>query len=36
MVDREKLIKGLETCIKCIDRDCPIGCPYHEKGKKEI
>ena len=30
MPDREKVIKGLETCIKYIDRECPIGCPYHE------
>lgn len=30
MPDREKVIKGLETCIKHIDRECPIGCPYHE------
>ena len=29
-IDREKVIKGLETCIKYIDRECPIGCPYHE------
>lgn len=30
MVDKEKVIKGLEICIKSIDRDCPIDCPYHE------
>ena len=30
MVDKSKVIKGLETCIKHIDRECPIGCPYHE------
>jgi len=30
MADREKVIKGLETCIKYIDRECPIGCPYYE------
>ena len=30
MADREKVIKGLETCIKYIDRECPIWCPYHE------
>ena len=30
MSDREKVIKGLETCIKYIDRDCPIDCPYYE------
>lgn len=30
MADREKVIKGLEICIKYIDRDCPIGCPYYE------
>jgi len=30
MPDRENVIKGLETCIKYIDRECPIGCPYHE------
>lgn len=30
MPDREKVIKGLEVCIKYIDRDCPIDCPYHE------
>lgn len=29
-MDKEKVIKGLETCIKYIDRECPIGCPYHE------
>lgn len=30
MTDREKVIRGLETCIKYIDRECPISCPYHE------
>ena len=30
MPDRTKVIKGLEACIKYIDRECPIGCPYHE------
>lgn len=30
MADREKAIKGLETCIKHIDRECPIFCPYYE------
>lgn len=30
MADKEKVIKGLETCIKYIDRECPIDCPYHE------
>ena len=30
MPDREKVIKGLETCIKYIDRACPIDCPYYE------
>jgi hypothetical protein len=30
MPDREKVINGLETCIKYIDRECPISCPYHE------
>ena len=29
-MDKEKVIKGLETCIKNIDRECPIGCTYHE------
>ena len=30
MPDREKVIKGLKTCIEYIDRDCPISCPYYE------
>jgi len=30
MIDKEKVIKGLENCIKYIDRACPIGCPYYE------
>lgn len=30
MPDREKVIKGLETCIKYIDQECPIGCLYYE------
>ena len=29
MPDREKVIKGFETCIEYIDRACPIGCPYY-------
>lgn len=30
MADLEKVVKGLETCIKYIDQECPISCPYHE------
>ena len=30
MIDREKAIKGLEICIKNIDKvDCPNDCPYY-------
>ena len=29
MPDREKVIKGLDVCLKNIDRpDCPNDCPY--------
>lgn len=29
MIDREKVIKGLEVCLKNIDQqDCPNNCPY--------
>ena len=29
MPDREKVIKGLEVCLKNIDQqDCPNDCPY--------
>lgn len=34
MPDREKVVKGLETCIKNIDRECPIDCPYYERCAK--
>ena len=30
MTNSNKVIKGLETCIKYIDQDCPIDCPYYE------
>ena len=36
MADLEKAIKGLETCIKYIDRECPIWCPYHEVCTKRV
>lgn len=29
MIDKEKVIKGLEVCLKNIDQqDCPNDCPY--------
>ena len=29
MIDREKVIKGLDVCLKNIDQpDCPNDCPY--------
>lgn len=29
MIDREKVIKGFEVCLKNIDQpDCPNDCPY--------
>ena len=32
MIDREKVIKGLECCIKSNDDcECPDECPYYEK-----
>jgi len=34
MADIEKTIKGLDTCIKHIDHECPIDCPYYEKCTK--
>lgn len=30
MADREKVIKGLETCISCINTGCQKICPYYE------
>ena len=34
MADIEKTIKGLDTCIKHIDQECPTDCPYYEKCTK--
>lgn len=32
MVDREKVIRGLECCLKTIDNEpCPKNCPYLDK-----
>ena len=28
MVDREKVIKGLECCFRSIGKACPMECPY--------
>ena len=30
-IDKEKVIKGMETCLKYLDRECPINCSYYEK-----
>ena len=28
MVDREKVLKGLECCSESISKACPMECPY--------
>lgn len=31
MIDREKVIKGLEYCIEAKDKNCPMECPFFDK-----
>lgn len=31
MIDREKVIKGLECCIDANGKNCPMACPFFQK-----
>ena len=31
MIDRKKLVEGLEYCIKAMDKNCPMACPFFQE-----
>lgn len=31
MIDREKVLNGLECCSKSIGKACPLECPYRDE-----